>query len=180
MRKLRQQLLAIADEVFDLHERGASLNQQVWKLDREIRKIILSRFCFMSWNCRRGLQTAEIAPARFELAGGKVGCERSTLDRSTVAISARYVRGRRDDENQWSDRSGQICSRRHTHRLRLRFQRALHRIRRGRCNSDLSRSSGTDLLPRMRSPAVAYTLRGGSDDATPASIARSSIQSIWG
>ena len=71
--ELSKQLLEIADEVFNLHERVVPpLNQQVWKLDREIRKIILEQVLLYELELQEKTSGAAVAPARFELAFGGI------------------------------------------------------------------------------------------------------------
>ena len=69
--ELSRELLQIADEVFDQHERVVPpLNQQIWKLDREIRKIILDQVLLYELDVQSETEQAAVAPARFELAFG--------------------------------------------------------------------------------------------------------------
>lgn len=90
--ELRKQLLAIADEVFDLHERVVPpLNQQVWKLDREIRKIILEQVLLYELELQERTADAEIAPARFELAFG--GMKSAAKDPHSTDQPLQLVRG---------------------------------------------------------------------------------------
>jgi len=68
---LTKQLLRIADEVFDLHQQVVPpLNKQVWKLDREIRKIILEQVLLYELDLQEKTAGAGVIPARFELAFG--------------------------------------------------------------------------------------------------------------
>ena len=68
---LTKELLGIADEVFDLHQQVVPpLNKQVWKLDREIRKIILEQVLLYELEIQAGTAGALVTPARFELAFG--------------------------------------------------------------------------------------------------------------
>ncbi|HEY6233262.1 MAG TPA: PD-(D/E)XK nuclease family protein [Pyrinomonadaceae bacterium] len=69
--ELSRELLQIADEVFDQHERVVPpLNQQIWKLDREIRKIILDQVLLYELDVQSETESSAVAPARFELAFG--------------------------------------------------------------------------------------------------------------
>jgi len=69
--ELKDELLQIADEVFDLHQQVVPpLNKQVWKLDREIRKIILEQVLLYELEIQAGTGGALVTPARFELAFG--------------------------------------------------------------------------------------------------------------
>jgi ATP-dependent helicase/DNAse subunit B len=70
---LSQELLQIADEVFDLHQQVVPpLNKQVWKLDREIRKIILEQVLLYELDLQEKTAGAEVAPVYFELAFGGI------------------------------------------------------------------------------------------------------------
>jgi ATP-dependent helicase/DNAse subunit B len=69
--ELSKELLEIADEVFDLHQTVVPpLNKQVWKLDREIRKIILEQVLLYELDLQEKTAGAGVIPARFELAFG--------------------------------------------------------------------------------------------------------------
>ena len=69
--ELSKELLQIADEVFDLHQQVVPpLNKQVWKLDREIRKIILEQVLLYELDLQEKTAGAGVTPARFELAFG--------------------------------------------------------------------------------------------------------------
>jgi ATP-dependent helicase/DNAse subunit B len=69
--ELSKELLDIADDVFDLHQQVVPpLNKQVWKLDREIRKIILEQVLLYELDLQEKTAGAGVAPARFELAFG--------------------------------------------------------------------------------------------------------------
>ena len=69
--ELTKELLDIADEVFDLHQQVVPpLNKQVWKLDREIRKIILEQVLLYELEIQAGTADALVTPERFELAFG--------------------------------------------------------------------------------------------------------------
>ena len=69
--ELSNELLTIADEVFDLHQTVVPpLNKQVWKLDREIRKIILEQVLLYELDLQEKTAGAGVKPARFELAFG--------------------------------------------------------------------------------------------------------------
>ena len=69
--ELSEELLKIADDVFDLHQQVVPpLNKQVWKLDREIRKIILEQVLLYELDLQEKTADAQVTPARFELAFG--------------------------------------------------------------------------------------------------------------
>jgi ATP-dependent helicase/DNAse subunit B len=69
--ELKDELLQIADDVFNLHEQVVPpLNKQVWKLDREIRKIILEQVLLYELEIQADTAGALVTPQRFELAFG--------------------------------------------------------------------------------------------------------------
>ena len=69
--KLRQELAEIADRVFDEHEQVVPpLNKQIWKLDREIRKILLDQVLLYELEIQENAATAGVVPAYFEVAFG--------------------------------------------------------------------------------------------------------------
>ena len=81
--KLSAELLQIADEVFDQHERVVPpLNKQIWKLDREIRKIILEQVLRYELDIQEKTANMGLAPARFELAFG--GMKSAAKDPASV------------------------------------------------------------------------------------------------
>lgn len=68
---LRNELAVIADEVFDEHERVVPpLNKQIWKIDREIRKILLDQVLLYELGIQEDSAAFGVAPAYFELAFG--------------------------------------------------------------------------------------------------------------
>ncbi len=68
---LRTTLAEIADEVFDEHEQAVPpLNPSIWKLDREIRKVILDQVLLFEVGMHQKTASAEIKPTYFELAFG--------------------------------------------------------------------------------------------------------------
>jgi ATP-dependent helicase/DNAse subunit B len=69
------ELREIADSVFDEHEKHAPpLDPQVWRLNREIRKIELERFLFDELEMQSATASSGIRPKFFELSfGAKVG-----------------------------------------------------------------------------------------------------------
>ncbi|MGH9907936.1 MAG: PD-(D/E)XK nuclease family protein, partial [Pyrinomonadaceae bacterium] len=70
--ELTAELLSIADEVFDQHQRVVPpLNRQIWKLDRAIRKIILEQVLLFELDTQQKSEDTGLAPARFELAFGE-------------------------------------------------------------------------------------------------------------
>jgi ATP-dependent helicase/DNAse subunit B len=81
--KLRDELLAIADRVFDEHERVVPpLNRQIWKIDREIRKILLEQVLVYELHLQEEAAHKGVVPAYFELAFG--GARFSAKDPASV------------------------------------------------------------------------------------------------
>ena len=72
---LRRELGEVADEVFDEHENVAPpLNHEVWKIDREIRKLLLEQVLDYEIDAEEKTGARDVRPAYFELAFGmKVG-----------------------------------------------------------------------------------------------------------
>ncbi|PWT88289.1 MAG: hypothetical protein C5B55_13380 [Blastocatellia bacterium] len=71
LQNLRAELLHIADEVFDQHERVVPpLNRQIWKIDREIRKILLEQVLRYELDIQEEGQVKGVLPAYFEIAFG--------------------------------------------------------------------------------------------------------------
>ena len=70
-KKLQKELAAIADNVFDEHERVVPpLNKQIWKIDREIRKILLDQVLLYELEVQEAAETEQVLPAYFEVAFG--------------------------------------------------------------------------------------------------------------
>ena len=68
---LRAELAAIADSVFDEHERVVPpLNKQIWKIDREIRKILLDQVLLYELEVQEQSANRQVLPAYFEVAFG--------------------------------------------------------------------------------------------------------------
>jgi ATP-dependent helicase/DNAse subunit B len=69
---LRAELQLVADEVFDEHERAVPpLNPQVWRIDREIRKILLDQVLIYELSLQENANGAKaMRPAFFELGFG--------------------------------------------------------------------------------------------------------------
>ncbi len=68
---LRAELAAIADAVFDEHERVVPpLNKQIWKIDREIRKILLDQVLLYELEVQEESAKRHVLPAYFEVAFG--------------------------------------------------------------------------------------------------------------
>src|SRR6185369_8611128 len=73
-RALRNELGEIADAVFDEHERAMPpLNPQVWRLDREIRKLLLEQVLDYELEIQEKARSKNVLPAFFELAFGMRG-----------------------------------------------------------------------------------------------------------
>ena len=70
-RKLQTELATIADDVFDEHERVVPpLNKQIWKIDREIRKILLDQVLLYELEVQEAAEREQVLPAYFEVAFG--------------------------------------------------------------------------------------------------------------
>ena len=68
---LRAELADIADAVFDEHERVVPpLNKQIWKIDREIRKILLDQVLLYELELQEESASQQMLPAYFEVAFG--------------------------------------------------------------------------------------------------------------
>ncbi len=88
---LKEELLRIADEVFDQHERIVPpLNRQVWKLDREIRKIILEQVLLFELDIQEKTRDSGIVPTYFELAFG--GTKSAAKDPGSIDEPLRLIR----------------------------------------------------------------------------------------
>lgn len=69
--ELRRELGKAADAVFDEHERAVPpLNPQVWRIDREIRKMLLEQVLDYELNVEEQTRSKDVRPAYFELAFG--------------------------------------------------------------------------------------------------------------
>src|SRR6185503_13456332 len=68
---LRTELAGIADAGFDEHERVVPpLNKQIWKIDREIRKILLDQVLLYELEVQEESAARQVLPAYFEVAFG--------------------------------------------------------------------------------------------------------------
>jgi ATP-dependent helicase/DNAse subunit B len=68
---LQAELRKLADSVFDEHERVVPpLNKQIWKIDREIRKILLDQVLLYELEIQEQAAAAGVLPAYFEVAFG--------------------------------------------------------------------------------------------------------------
>lgn len=71
--QLRQELAEVADGVFDEHERVVPpLNKQIWKIDREIRKILLDQVLLYELEIQQESAAEGVVPAFFEVGFGGV------------------------------------------------------------------------------------------------------------
>ncbi|HSE16791.1 MAG TPA: PD-(D/E)XK nuclease family protein [Pyrinomonadaceae bacterium] len=70
-KKLQKELANIADDVFDEHERVVPpLNRQIWKIDREIRKILLDQVLLYELEVQETAEGRQVLPSYFEVAFG--------------------------------------------------------------------------------------------------------------
>jgi len=70
---LQQELSKLADDVFDEHERVVPpLNKQIWKIDREIRKILLEQVLIYELDIQERASAHGVVPAYFEVAFGSM------------------------------------------------------------------------------------------------------------
>jgi ATP-dependent helicase/DNAse subunit B len=68
---LQKELRELADRVFDEHERVVPpLNKQIWKIDREIRKILLDQVLLYELGIQEEAAAEGVVPAYFEVAFG--------------------------------------------------------------------------------------------------------------
>ncbi len=72
-KKLQKELANIADAVFDEHERVVPpLNRQIWKIDREIRKILLDQVLLYELEVQETAAGQQVLPSYFEVAFGGI------------------------------------------------------------------------------------------------------------
>ncbi len=80
--RLRAELQEVADAVFDEYEdRVPPLNAHVWRIDREIRKILLDQILLYELGVEEKAREKGVKPARFELGFGMSGEERDPASR---------------------------------------------------------------------------------------------------
>jgi ATP-dependent helicase/DNAse subunit B len=113
--RLQQELRELADRVFDEHERVVPpLNQQIWKIDREIRKILLDQVLLYELDMQEKAAGYDVLPAYFEVGFGmKSGtrdpgssAEPLELSRSTfVGAETMKVSGQIDRVDVSSDKT---------------------------------------------------------------------------
>jgi ATP-dependent helicase/DNAse subunit B len=81
--KLRAELADIADKVFDQHERVVPpLNRQIWKIDREIRKILLDQVLLYELEMEENTAGRDVRPTLFEVSFG--GTQSAARDPASV------------------------------------------------------------------------------------------------
>jgi ATP-dependent helicase/nuclease subunit B len=103
--QLTAELLKIADVVFDQHQRVVPpLNRQIWKLDCEIRKTILTQVLLFELETQDNANTKKIVPSHFELA---FGMKSTAMDPSSTDKPLRLTRSKFGSEETISV-SGQI------------------------------------------------------------------------
>src|SRR5207249_6720611 len=70
--KLREEIAKVSDEVFAEHERLVpALNERIWKIDCEIRKLILDQVLLYELRLQERTCGQRMQPAFFELAFGR-------------------------------------------------------------------------------------------------------------
>jgi ATP-dependent helicase/nuclease subunit B len=90
---LLNELTAVADEVFAEHERKVPpLNERIWKIDCEIRKLILEQVLLHELRLQEKTEPRGMTPTFFELAFGRVS------EGSDPASQAEYLRFERPGE----------------------------------------------------------------------------------
>ena len=115
-KKLQKELAAVADSVFDEHERVVPpLNKQIWKIDREIRKILLDQVLIyeLGDSGRSGRQTSCSRVFRSRFRRNEICRKGSGFKRRSARTDARNICRRREDQDQRTDRSRGRCSRRY-------------------------------------------------------------------
>jgi ATP-dependent helicase/DNAse subunit B len=92
---LQQELRDLADRVFDEHEQVVPpLNRQIWKIDREIRKILLDQVLLYELEIQEQAAEAGVLPGYFEVAfGGMKSAARDpdSTDRPLELTRATFV-----------------------------------------------------------------------------------------
>jgi ATP-dependent helicase/DNAse subunit B len=91
--ELRREMAKVADDVFREHERIVPpLNQRIWKIDCEIRKLILEQVLLYELRLQEKTNERGLRPTYFELAFGRAS------QASDPASSADYLKLARGDE----------------------------------------------------------------------------------
>jgi ATP-dependent helicase/DNAse subunit B len=92
--ELRRELGEVAGAVFDEHERVVPpLNLQVWKLDREIRKLLLEQMLDYEMDVEEKTRSRDVRPAFFELA---FGMQMGAVDPHSTDRKLEFQRGSGD------------------------------------------------------------------------------------
>lgn len=100
---LRVELRAIADAVFDEHQRAVPpLNPQVWQIDREIRKLLLEQILEYELSIQEQTSAKDVRPVYFELGFGMPGVD------ADPQSTERRLELRRDSDDQTAELRGQI------------------------------------------------------------------------
>ncbi len=100
---LRQEMIGVADQVFGEHERMVPpLNQRIWKIDCEIRKLILEQVLLYELRLQERIRPRGILPTYFELAFGRAS---QAID---PASSPEYLKLERPDRTETALIQGQI------------------------------------------------------------------------
>ncbi|HEV8367682.1 MAG TPA: PD-(D/E)XK nuclease family protein [Pyrinomonadaceae bacterium] len=90
--QLRTELHEIADRVFDEHERVVPpLNRQIWRIDREIRKILLEQVLWYELDIQQEAEGKRVLPAFFEIAFG--GTRSAAKDPESTDTPLELTRG---------------------------------------------------------------------------------------
>ncbi len=104
--ELRREMSAVADEVFKEHERLVPpLNERIWKIDCEIRKLILEQVLLFELRLQERTNARGMKPTYFELAFGRAS------QGSDPSSSSSYLRLKRAGNAAASDEAliqGQI------------------------------------------------------------------------
>ena len=88
---LLDELRQLADAVFDEHERVVPpLNKQIWKIDREIRKILLDQVLLYELDIQEKAAAEGVVPAYFEVAFG--GLKSGARDPSSTEFPLELTR----------------------------------------------------------------------------------------
>ncbi|MGH9873366.1 MAG: PD-(D/E)XK nuclease family protein [Pyrinomonadaceae bacterium] len=88
---LQTELRQLADSVFDEHERVVPpLNKHIWKIDREIRKILLDQVLLYELEIQEQATAAGVLPAYFEVAFG--GMRSAARDPSSTDVALELTR----------------------------------------------------------------------------------------
>ena len=90
---LQEDLRKLADRVFDEHERVVPpLNKQIWKIDREIRKILLDQVLLYELEIQEKAAAEGVVPAYFEVAFG--GIKSNARDPHSTELPLALTRSR--------------------------------------------------------------------------------------